>query len=199
METELHRLFFALWPGGEVREQLAQAARTLRVRQQPGGRWIGPHRYHLTLHFLGDFPAFPRLVAERAAVAAASVRAEGFELPITKAGSYSNREIPWWLGPAETPPPLRDFWRALRDALAAHSIPYDKGLRLSPHVTVLRGADRVLPATLVPAVPWTVNEFVLIHSALGPSSIYNVLGTWPLQGGEKPLVQRDLWENDAPE
>lgn len=198
MSPETHRLFFALWPGESVRTALHLAAQGLREQLHPAGRWIGAHRYHLTLHFLGDYPALPDSLVQRAGEAVASIHAPCFDLRIDRAGSFRNRDIPWWLGPEHSPEGLKQLWRMLREAFKLHTIPYDTRLRLSPHVTVLREGAQILPSRPVPAVEWPVREFVLVHSLLGPTSAYRLLGRWPLSSeapAETAVVQRDLWEN----
>ena len=194
--TEVDRLFFALWPDEGVRALLAGGATHLKQKLRPVGRWVGAHRYHLTLHFLGDYPVLPDTLVQRAIEAAASVRTPRFDLVIEEAGSFKNRSIPWWLGPSQPSAPLRQLWRDLRDALVAHSVPYDAKLRLSPHVTVLRDATQFLAVTPVPAVKWPVDSFALIHSHLGQDSRYEVLGTWPLSAAQdlSPPPQRGLWD-----
>lgn len=197
MQPEVDRLFFALWPDEPTRAALAGAATHLRNKLHPLGRWIGAHRYHLTLHFLGDYPVFPEALARRAAEAAATVRSPRFDLRVEQAGSFRNKSIPWWLGPAQTPPDLKALWRELRDALQAHAVPYDTRLRLAPHVTVMRDADQVLATTPVPPVEWAVDSFALIHSHLGARSEYRVLGNWPLVTDPAPKpgsAQRELWD-----
>ncbi len=178
--TEIDRLFFALWPDEAVRAQLSAAATHLRQKLRPVGRWVGAHRYHLILHFLGDYDVLPVALAQRAMEAAATVRTSRFDLALEEAASFRNRTIPWWLGPSQPSAPLRQLWRDLRDALVAHSVPYDTKLRLAPHVTVLRDATQFLAVTPVPPVKWPIDSFALIHSHLGVDSQYRVLGTWPL-------------------
>lgn len=200
MHAEVDRLFFALWPDEATRAGLNAAAAHLRQRLRPVGRWVGAHRYHLRLHFLGDYPSYPTTLAQRACDAAATVRAQQFEMLVDQAGSFRDRAIPWWLGPSQPALPLKQLWRDLRAALQAHSVPYDTKLRLAPHVTVLHEADQMLALTPVPPVRWKAESFALIHSHLGAASAYRVLGTWPLVTDcppESPSVQRDLWETDA--
>lgn len=197
MQAEaVERLFFALWPDEATRAGLAASSQHLKHKLHPIGRWVGAHRYHLTLHFLGDWPVLPESLAQRAMNAAASVQAPRFDLRIEEAGSFRNRSIPWWLGPSQPSAPLKHLWRALREALQAHSVPYDAKLRLAPHVTVMRDAAQLLPVTPVPPVTWPVDQFALIHSHLGAQSHYRVLGTWPLQAQVQPApaAQRDLWD-----
>ena len=57
------RLFFALWPDDEVREQIAaDAGRTI---ERSDGRTVPPSNYHITLTFLGSVTAssLPDIVA----------------------------------------------------------------------------------------------------------------------------------------
>lgn len=197
MRPEVDRLFFALLPDPDTLSHLTEAAHYLRQKLRPTGRWIGPHRYRLTLHFLGDYPALPEPLTQRAMDAAATVQSPQFKLQIDRAGSFGNRSIPLWLGPEHTPPELKQLWRSIRDALQAHSVPYDTKLRLAPHVTVLRDAAQVLPPVPVPELEWKVDRFALIHSHLGEASEYRVLGTWNLvteAAAKAAVVQRDLWD-----
>ena len=60
------RLFFALWPGDDVREQMA--AQRDRMKQDYGGsHGVTTARFHMTLLFMADFPG-------RAAVAVDGLR-----------------------------------------------------------------------------------------------------------------------------
>jgi len=177
---ETHRLFFALWPGDSVRDGIEGAAVSLRNAHAPRGRWLGRHRYHLTLQFLGDAPMLREDIANAAMRAADSVRVEGFDMVLDAAGSFRNRSIPWWLGCERTPPALQHLFDALGDALARNGVRVESGKSLVAHVTVLRDADRALPTTPIAPVPWPVRDFVLVHSVLGRKSAYHLLGRWPL-------------------
>lgn len=177
---ELHRLFFALWPHDAVRDGIAAAAAALRQAHAPRGRWINPGRYHLTLQFLGDSDRLREDVAAAAMRAAASVQARPFDLVLDAAGSFRNRNVPWWLGCVATPPELQALWTALGGALAHAGVRAESGKALVPHVTVLRDAHAALPRTSIVPVTWTVRDFVLVHSVLGRQSAYHLLGRWPL-------------------
>ncbi|MGH8072701.1 MAG: RNA 2',3'-cyclic phosphodiesterase [Lysobacter sp.] len=177
--TSIHRLFFALWPGEQLRQGIADTASQLLQYHDAGGRRIGPHRYHLTLQFLGDYAELPPSLVEQAKAAAASVEVAPFELALDRAGSFRNRSIPWWLG-CETPPEgLLRLWDSLGAALARAGIRVQSGKALVPHVTVLRDARLPLPATSIDPLDWPVDSFVLIHSELGARNAYTMLGQWP--------------------
>ena len=189
-DAGIHRLFFALWPDETVRDDIAAAADALRRRHAPHGRWIGRHRYHLTLQFLGDADRLREDIANAAMRAAATLHAEAFDLVLDTAGSFRNRSVPWWLGCAEPPPLLHALWSSLGKALAREAVRADSGKALVPHVTVLRDAHAALPRTPIPPVRWPVREFVLVHSVLGRQSAYHLLGRWPLGSSkETPHAQ----------
>lgn len=176
----VERLFFALWPGDDLRRDIDAAADRLERDHHPGGRRIGPHRYHLTLQFLGDFETLPPSLAGEARAAAASVRVPAFDLVLDRAGSFRNRSIPWWIGCGNVPAGLQDLWRQLGDALGRGGVRVHSGKGLVPHVTIVRDAMRPLPPTPVEPMPWRVDGFVLVHSVLGVRSRYTELGRWSL-------------------
>lgn len=180
--AETHRLFFALWPGPATRAAMRERAAALESTQAPGGRSIGAHRYHLTLQFLGDFDQLPQSLAERAGAAAATVRAGAFDFVLDCAGSFANREIPWWLGSAQPDPGLSLLWDRLGVALAKHGVKVVASHHAhAPHVTIVRGAERALaPPLAIEPLRWRVDRFVLLHSVLAARSEYSVLGEWRL-------------------
>jgi 2'-5' RNA ligase len=177
---EVHRLFFALWPDDVVRTRIAAAADLLKQHPHLRGRWLKPHRYHLTLQFLGDFSRMPEALATRACAAADRVAASAFALSLDCVGSFRKRSIPWWLGCSRIPQALSALWDQLAAAMRDSDIAYDTKLPLTPHVTVLRDSDVMLPSMPISPLSWPVEDFVLIHSFIGPQSRYRVLRRWPL-------------------
>lgn len=194
---KLNRLFFALWPGEEVRQAISAAARELRVKMQPAGYLSNPERYHMTLLFLGD------TVSEEAEAAACQAAdrfsAAPFTLTLDVAGSFRNKQIPWWLGPREAPPELGRLYERLNETmLAARVLP--ERMKFVPHLTVLRDARSPLPATAIKPVSWRVEDFVLVRSRLDLKPVrYEIVGRWPLNGsGSEPPAspgqqQLGLW------
>ena len=176
---DVHRLFFALWPDDAVRAQMADAAHRLRAQYAPRGRWLGEHRYHLTLQFLGDSDHLRQDLADDARKAAASVRSAAFDLSLDRAGSFRGSKV-WWLGCERTPDGLQGLWDALGLALAKERVRLRASHALTPHVTLLRDATATLPDTPIEPVAWPVREFVLIHSQLGSRNAYDVMQRWPL-------------------
>ena len=179
--ASIHRLFFALWPGDEVRHRIGEATKHLLREHDAGGRRTGPHRYHLTLQFLGDYAELPPSLVEQAGAAAAAVQVAQFELVLDRAGSFRNRSIPWWLGCAAAPEGLGQLWASLGSALAHAGVRVESGKALVPHVTVLRDARQRLPTTPIEPLHWSVDSFVLIHSELGARNAYTEVGRWMLR------------------
>ena len=177
--AELHNLFFALWPDDATRQQIAAAAAELKQQHQPQGRWIKPHRYHLTLKFLGEYAPLPPGLIERASVAAGNVRADAFMLKLDQTGSFANRAIPWWLGCSQAAGGLHRLSSDLHDALRLAGIRMLSS-RLVPHVTVLRDGIAPLATTPIPAIQWPVDEFVLIDSRLGAHAEYRIVAKFAL-------------------
>jgi 2'-5' RNA ligase len=175
-----HNLFFALWPDADVRAQIDATARHLKQVHAPSGRWIKPHRYHLTLHFLGEHVNLPADLVAAACAAGDRVSGRAFDFALDRAASFANRKIPWWLGCRELAPGLAQ----LRDGISAGLRASGYGIRdevdAVAHVTILRDADRALPATPIAPIKWAVGEFVLIDSRLGHESSYTLMRRWAL-------------------
>ena len=164
---------------------------------QAGGRLGAPARYHVTLLFLGDAVTTQ---AEAAAMQAASLlRSPPFTLRLEQGGSFRSRQIPWWLGPRDTPAELFNLHAQLRDALRNAGVSYDR-THLAPHLTVLRDARKPLPLTPIEPIRWNVTEFALVRSLLDAQSPqYHVVSHWPLKmelTKRTGSAQLELWEND---
>lgn len=179
--TSIHRLFFALWPGEQLRQGIADTASQLLQYHDAGGRRIGPHRYHLTLQFLGDYAELPPSLVAQASAAAASVAVAPLELVLDRAGSFRNRSIPWWLGCEVVPDGLQQLWDSLGSALARSGVRVQSGKALVPHVTELRDAREPLPARGIEPLHWWGDSLVLIHSELGTRNAYTEVGRWSLR------------------
>lgn len=177
--TEPKRLFFALWPGGDIRAQAAATAKTLFARHSLTGRRSGPRLYHLTLFFLGDKVAATTETAARKL--AARIDAPPFRLRLDQAGSFPNAEIVIWLGPSAPPAELKHLDQALRATLKVLPVPRQPGYK--PHLTIMRNANEALRNEPVEPIEWWVDEFVLIQSFVMPGSVhYEVLERFPLRG-----------------
>ena len=182
-ERGAQRLFFALWPDAATRKRLESAVAGLRARHAAAGRWLDPARYHLTLHFLGQFAPLPPALVARACAAAQDVDAPAFTLRLDRAGSFAHRDFPWWLGCATPPPALFELWRQLGSALDRAGVPRESRRDFVPHLTVLRRARAAPAVTVLEPLAWPVDAFVLVASAAGPAARdYRLLRRFTLRG-----------------
>ena len=173
-----HNLFFALWPDDDVRERIASAAHQLKRTHAPHGRWIKPHRYHLTLRYLGEHSTLPDSLLSACHSAGDAVQASPFSLTLDTAGSFANRKIPWWLGCHAMPEPLARLWDNLSHSLRANGVEIAEPAPRVAHVTIVRDADRRLAPERIDPIAWPVHEFVLVDSLLGAASSYSILRRW---------------------
>ena len=85
-----------------------------------------------------------------------------------------------WVGPRETPPPLKALFESLSMALYREQFMLERR-PFAAHVTLIRKA-RAAPLPPLPALDWPVREFLLVRSALssaGPA--YEPLERFALQ------------------
>lgn len=150
------RLFFALWPPGDLQAKLAVWARQVAGR----GRAMRSENLHLTLAFLGVTEA--ALVPDLTSLAA-GVRFAAFRLPLDRVGYWKHNRI-IWCGAAEDPDALTALVESLRGRLCAAGMRYDPKPFVS-HVTLVRDASGISAAP--PWIPllWEAGDFALVRSA----------------------------------
>ena len=163
------RLFFALWPDGEVVRRLQAAANLFAL--EGAGRWVPASNLHLTLAFIGEVSDEKFAVLQQIGQ---SIRACRFTVVCDC--------LEYWPQPRAVVAAVRDPPEALLDLSARlHEIIELPQMPLRAHVTLAR---KVAQAPVLPAmspIVWRATEFSLIRSQTGgAASAYTVLGTWPL-------------------
>ena len=178
--AEVHRLFFALLPDAATRARLAQAAQALKA-SHPGlrARWVSPARYHVTLHFLGDYALLRQDVVDAAMAAATELRMAPFEWVLHEAASFRGRQPPCILRSSSVPEPLQQLWQDLRRALVLVGQGRHIARSFTPHVTVAYSRAVLLDVTPIEPVAWLVERVALVHSVVGQQD-YQVLAEWSL-------------------
>ena len=168
------RLFFALWPPGDVQRALAAsvpAAVLARGRPVPAGR------IHLPLPFAGPVNDQVQACLEKGAD---GLRIPPFELVLDRLGVFRRARV-LWIG-AEAPRPLTELAAGLRAAAAACGLQPEER-PFVPHVTLAR---KIRPGLRLPRpepVRWVVESFVLVASETLPGGAeYRILRRWPLVG-----------------
>jgi len=163
------RLFFALWPDDEVREQIAaDAGRTI---ERSDGRTVPSSNYHITLAFLGavTVSSLPDIVA-----AVRNVRFLPCEIVLDHTGYWPHSRVAW-LAPANYPLVLNalvdDLWNKFADLGFR-----EESRRYRPHVSLCRDVSGGLKMRLKTPVVWPVSAFALIESNLSDKGpVYTVL------------------------
>lgn len=165
-----HRLFFALDPDPNVRQQVAAVQHSLDV----AGRAARPHQFHVTLAFLGMQRT--ELIPEILHVAS-GLSFEPCRVVMDQLGCFRRAGV-LWLGASEIPSPLKEFQSALVGALLDAGIGYDR----KPwkfHLTLYRRL-RNPPPTLGPvAIEWALSGFELIESVGSKNGVeYHSIARW---------------------
>jgi len=160
------RLFLALWPDDDVRQQFIAHS---RLWTWPAGcNPYLPEDWHLTLHFLG--PVKTDRVAD--IVALAAVPFQPFTLML-------NLPTCWPQGlavlcPSQVPPALQALHERLGAALRRLDLPVE-ARPYQPHVTLARRATgAITPARPTPVV-WPARRCVLVESTGTTAPRYRVI------------------------
>ncbi len=166
------RLFFALWPGEDVRSRLGGVAR--ECAEQVGGRRVPDENLHLTLVFLGA------VSAAQARAARELVDALGFApfaLSLDEVGFWSRTRIVW-VGSSTLPDALTQLLERLNAGVAALGQAPERR-RFAAHVTLIRRARR-RPRLRVEPIAWAVSDLCLVRSELGAAGArYEVVARSP--------------------
>ena len=152
----------------------------LKRERDPRGRWVPRERMHLTLLFVGDFPASDLGMVVHALAAGDHLRAPAVDLVLDSASSFPGRRPPWVLRCDRSRAALLPMHDALADALAADGFAVRREPDFVPHVTLLRHASEPLAPVAIPPIAWRVREFALVRSRAGATVEYRVLRRWPL-------------------
>ena len=173
-ESHVERLFLALWPPADVRDEMASIVQQLSPE---GGRLIAPANLHMTLAFLGDCDAARRACIENAAESAA---APAFNVRLVEA-QWRRRGGMVWLAAPDVPKSLTSLVVSLNRALVACGhMPDSRPFRA--HVTVARNVRHLRRQAAGVLVEWPVREYCLAASMLtSRGSNYTVVRRWPLR------------------
>lgn len=169
-QADRKRLFFALNPGPQVREEVAAVQRNCGA----DGRAVPAANFHVTLAFLGMQNA--SVIPDVCAVAA-SVPFPPCDVVLDRLGRFKRAGV-LWLGASEVPAALADFQHRLVGALLAANIGYDrKPWKL--HLTLYRKL-RTWPPNMGPvAVRWRLDGFSLVESVSVNRGVkYHDLARW---------------------
>jgi len=183
--AETVRAFFAIAPGGEVRDALVRLAGGLAQRTR--GRASRPESIHMTLAFVGEVDE-SQLDALKAIGAA--LPDEGFDVVLDATGGFSRPQVAW-VAPSLIPAALSNLQRRLADELAAGGFRVE-ARAFAPHLTVARKCEQVPERQAITPIPWRVDAFALWGSALGSGGArYRELAVWRLRPVAAPDVDAE--------
>ena len=174
----LHRLFFALLPSDQEREQLSEVAVSLHAAF-PGARWIRPLRYHMTLHYLGESAGRREPHVQAARAAASGLQAATFAITLDHLRMLGNPANPaLTLAASATEAAMEAFWRTLQADLIRAGFKQHLSHSFVPHLT-LGYVKPGQPTGIVAPVTLRPQAYHLVHSVQGQDD-YEILGTWPI-------------------
>jgi len=192
--SEVLRVFVAIELPPEVKAELGQSAKRLRMRY--GGnqvKWVDTDSIHLTLKFLGETAA-ERLDAVRSAIAASAAGAGPLPLALGSMGAFPGLSRPRviWVGLEGATSGLIALARRLDQLLQA--VGFEPEARpFSPHLTLARlrpekssQAQAEIGSAVSRAQPpehlhFTASQVSLVRSQLRPEGpLYTSLARWPL-------------------
>jgi len=155
------RIFFALWPNDRQRERLRDVIGS--VAKTVEGRAVDRRDWHVTLVFIGEFPAaqVPALL-ERAS----QIQVEPFRLSFDRMEFWPRPKVACMVA-ATVPPELLSLVAALNVLVQDFGVvPEDRTYR--PHITVARNARAFTTERLTQRATTEWSGFELVESVSGP-------------------------------
>jgi 2'-5' RNA ligase len=176
----IDNLFFAIFPDIDTSVRINDLALEIGIRHDLPGKPLRKDRFHVTLHELGVHAGVPPALVRDASRAAGELDVAVFDVTFDRLGSFmGGKTKPCVLLGPDGDSPLHRLQHALGKRLAVNGAGKNLKGRFTPHVT-LRYEVASVPMQAVPAISWTVREFVLVHSLMGKTD-HRVLGRWPLR------------------
>ncbi|MCE7883419.1 MAG: RNA 2',3'-cyclic phosphodiesterase [Actinobacteria bacterium ATB1] len=183
--TDSVRLFVAVLPPAEARDKLAAGLGELP--ELPGGRWVAPDAWHLTLQFLGNVEA-GMLDRIRLACAFAAGRVRPFGVVFGGSGAFPSvrRARVVWIGVESQRSGLEALSTAVKDQTA--KLGFEPEVRdFRPHLTIGRlrkpsDVSSIMPEIRPEEISAEVSEIALMRSRPGGSGAsYSAVDTFPLR------------------
>jgi 2'-5' RNA ligase len=170
-------LFFSVFPDQAAAVCIANIAEHFRRAYGLNGAPLLTHRFHVTVHGLGDYDGLPRSVVDKAIAAGAAVTAVPFAVAFDRITSFAGSDALVLCG-GDGVDGLVMFQQSL--ALAMRKSGLHAGLQFTPHITLLYDGRRI-EEQFIESIRWTVRDFVLVHSLRGRTK-HIALERWPLRG-----------------
>ena len=157
------RLFFALWPDAEVRQQFASIAEQIPAKY---GRHVSACNLHITLVFLGNIDEEQK---ECVQAHASQINCSPVELNLDHLGWWKKPQVVW-LAPSSTPVELETLAGKLAGSATRCGIRVDER-PYRPHMTLLRKVRKNPHLPAIIPLPWAIRNFSLIQSINTPDGV----------------------------
>ncbi len=169
----MSRLFFALWPDDQTRNELYRVA--TQFSDAPV-RLVKQSNLHMTLEFLGEVSESDQQgLIDRAN----KLKAKPFNLELTNIGFWRRPQI-LFIGVTHVPEPLTRLVSDVRKMVLTQGLQPDKR-DYKPHVTIARKAKQLVIPKDNFRIAWRADSFALVVSESGTNGVnYRVLQSWPL-------------------
>ncbi len=166
------RLFFALWPDADRRQELA--ARVAELTGTIDGKLQCPDQWHVTLEFMGQVPR-ERQPSLRAA--ATRVRPSALTLEFDRVEHWRKPQVVCLVA-SRLPAALATLVAQLRAALTEQGFATETR-PFRPHLTLARKVRSAADSRLEPPLVWRSSGFALVRSVTDPAgSRYEPLEWW---------------------
>lgn len=166
------RLFFALWPDGEIRTQLDNVALQLKNEDI---RRVKKSNLHITLEFLGEVSdeTCQNLIDE-----ISKLHGNAFSLELTHIGWWKKPQI-LWIG-SSIPKPLLNLVKSIKTCVEQQGLKPDQR-EYKPHVTIARKVKCKQALETQFTMQWNVSSFALIVSKSTDAGVeYHPIKEWSL-------------------
>ncbi|HSV60242.1 MAG TPA: 2'-5' RNA ligase family protein [Variovorax sp.] len=186
MASQIDRLFFAIRPDAQTALRIEGLTQALRKQHRLKGRSLGPERFHVTLHLIGDFAGgVPPRVIEAALHAAQPVAgaASPFHASFDHVASFrrKRRNMPVVLLGADEAEGVTRLQQSLYAALVEAGLASGPASPVfTPHLCLFYDDLPLAPQPIDPLI-WTVSELLLVRSLVGQSR-HEVLARLALRG-----------------
>lgn len=170
----MKRLFFALWPDDETRQNIIQFDKLLTNSKL---RKVRSKNLHVTLVFLGNV----ELEQEEKIVAAANaIKAPAIEMQFDQLTFWQQKRGILSLTSSSQPQSLLNLVEQLQDIVLAQDVALEKR-PYTAHITLARNLKTLPDISVKPPIDWHSQSFVLVHSVSTDHGVdYQVINTWPL-------------------
>lgn len=177
---EAQTLFFALLLRPSEQQTLTAFAHEYRCREGLTGPPTPGHRFHLSLHAIGNYSRLQDRVTHACEVAAASVGVSAFAVAFDRTMTFATGQDakPFVLCASDGMMALESLHWRLGQALWRVGLGKQVEKRFTPHITLLYD-ECCAPERLISPLTFRFDSFVLIHSLVHPRRHVHV-ARWPL-------------------